>query len=146
MRRGVLVDSGNSAMAHFLAAYDSEFVEALREFQTGTHWNAAEGAWVVYVDDVDQFLSVASYFYDVTDLRGKKPQTKAAPCTQRHYPAQCTRAHALEPWSTLWLAEGAPQELIHPAYRAAAKRAHPDSGGSNERMKAVNAAYESLKK
>jgi hypothetical protein len=37
------------------------------------------------------------------------------------------------------------QELIKTAYRRASSKYHPDKGGSEEMMKAVNQAYEALK-
>lgn len=47
-------------------------------------------------------------------------------------------------WAVLWLANGAPPEVIAAAYRALAKIHHPDVGGSEEQMKKINDAHESL--
>lgn len=48
------------------------------------------------------------------------------------------------PWAALWLANGAPPEVITAAYRALARIHHPDVGGSEEQMKKINDAHESL--
>lgn len=50
--------------------------------------------------------------------------------------------------STLFVTEDAPPEVIKAAYRVLAMKYHPDNkeSGDSERMKAINAAYDSLKK
>jgi hypothetical protein len=62
--------------------------------------------------------------------------------------AQLTSSASHRLW---WEVLGCPPGLINAAqleslYRAAAKRSHPDVGGSNEAMAEVNAAYEAAKK
>lgn len=49
-----------------------------------------------------------------------------------------------DPWAALWLAKGAPREVVTAAYRALARIHHPDVGGSEEQMKKINDAYENL--
>lgn len=48
-------------------------------------------------------------------------------------------------WAILGLAPGAPAADIESAYSRAAKKAHPDLGGSNEEMARVNRAYQQLR-
>jgi DnaJ-domain-containing protein 1 len=43
---------------------------------------------------------------------------------------------------TLYVTPNAPFSVIQAAYRALAKEAHPDAGGSHERMKAINIAFD----
>jgi hypothetical protein len=45
----------------------------------------------------------------------------------------------------LHLAEGAPLHVAEAAFRAMAKAAHPDAGGSNEAMAGVNGAIELIR-
>jgi hypothetical protein len=45
----------------------------------------------------------------------------------------------------LHLAEGAPVHVAEAAFRAMAKAAHPDAGGSNEAMALVNSAIEVIR-
>ena len=49
-----------------------------------------------------------------------------------------------EPWHVLYLRPGAPAELVEAAYKTLAKLHHPDVGGSNDRMREINLAYERL--
>jgi hypothetical protein len=50
------------------------------------------------------------------------------------------------PYDVLNLTTAAPPELVAAAYRALAKLHHPDAGGDEATMKAINAAYEELTK
>lgn len=52
---------------------------------------------------------------------------------------------ATDPWSVLGVERGATPEQLKRAYRAAAFSAHPDRGGSGEKMKAINVAYDVLR-
>jgi DnaJ-class molecular chaperone len=50
-----------------------------------------------------------------------------------------------DPYQVLGLAPGATKEEVEAAYRAAAKAAHPDQGGTDEAMAEVNAARDRIK-
>jgi hypothetical protein len=66
-------------------------------------------------------------------------QQRQAPPPPRDEPRQ-TNAPS---WAkTLCVDPDAPSEVIEAAYRALSKKAHPDYGGSHERMKALNLAME----
>lgn len=53
---------------------------------------------------------------------------------------------ARTPWTVLGITPNTPRDIIDAAYRAAAKRRHPDvPGGSHEAMAELNAAYEYIK-
>ena len=45
-------------------------------------------------------------------------------------------------WKVLEVDPGASEEVINAAYRALAKREHPDHGGSEDRMKRLNLAHD----
>lgn len=48
----------------------------------------------------------------------------------------------VDPFRTLGLEPGATADQVHAAWRSLSQSAHPDAGGTHERMLAVNAAYE----
>lgn len=50
-----------------------------------------------------------------------------------------------DPFEVLGVRPDAPKEIIEVAYRTLAKTAHPDTGGSAEKMAELNAAYEAAK-
>ena len=60
----------------------------------------------------------------------------------REQPAAGSRL--LEPHDVLGVRADATDQEITAAYRAAARRVHPDAGGSHEAMAAVNAARDSM--
>lgn len=49
-------------------------------------------------------------------------------------------------WRVLGVAHDAPLEVIKEAYRTAARKAHPDAGGSSDTMARVNAAWDQARK
>lgn len=53
--------------------------------------------------------------------------------------------HPNDPYSVLDIPPNSPDWLIPLAYRARAKTAHPDHGGSEEEMKRVNDAFQKIK-
>jgi hypothetical protein len=55
------------------------------------------------------------------------------------------RSPLSEAYRTLQVAEDAPWELIRAAHKALARVHHPDFGGDTERMKSINAAFDTLK-
>jgi len=60
-------------------------------------------------------------------------------------PARPAPAPAPAPaYRTLYLVEGAPAELVEAARRVLAKRYHPDAGGTDGAMAAINAAADLL--
>jgi hypothetical protein len=60
-------------------------------------------------------------------------------------PRQKPKPKAVDPYQVLHLRETAPPELVKVAYRCLAQIHHPDKpGGDEERMKAINRAYEKL--
>jgi len=50
----------------------------------------------------------------------------------------------LDPFKILGVSPDATKEEVDKAYKAAARKAHPDKGGSDEEMMKVNAAYEAI--
>lgn len=57
-----------------------------------------------------------------------------------------TTAPPANPDLVLYLAPGAPWEVVQAAYRALAGLHHPDRGGDTAKMQEINEAYEALKK
>ena len=51
----------------------------------------------------------------------------------------------IDPWELLGIRPDADIEIVHAAYRTKAKTAHPETGGTEEAMKELNAAYERIK-
>ncbi len=110
----------------------------------GVTFDASERAWVVppaYADRLTRWMG--RYFppgavvwegvYNTgpggADRAGRRPTT----------PPQLASAY-----QALYLAPGAPVELVEAARRVLARRYHPDAGGSDDAMKQINAAADLL--
>jgi hypothetical protein len=50
------------------------------------------------------------------------------------------------PYKVLGVDPAAPEEVIRAAYKARARKAHPDAGGSNKKMAEINEAYQQILK
>jgi hypothetical protein len=72
-----------------------------------------------------------SYDFGRTYQRGRPPAGKK---------------RAAGPWGVLHLAPGAPLDVAEAAYRALAKKAHPDAGGDPERFRRLTEAIEWIRK
>jgi len=58
---------------------------------------------------------------------------------------QPSKPKTSDPYTALWLLPGAPPEVVKAAYKALATLHHPDKpGGDDERMRAINSAYQQL--
>jgi hypothetical protein len=55
-------------------------------------------------------------------------------------------AQAIDPYELLGIRPDAPIEVVEAAYKAKARTAHPDQGGSQEQMKQLNEAVETIRK
>lgn len=76
----------------------------------------------------------------LNELRG------IAPLMQKAYMALPAPEAEVDPYELLGISPNAPANVIDAAYRALAKDAHPDHGGSAAKMAELNKAYERAKK
>jgi hypothetical protein len=103
--------------------YDAELVAALKNAVPGRHrrWDGERKAWLF---NLRGWPSAERVFQEYGLLEGG------------HTPPAA--------WDVLHLKPTAPPELVTAAYRTLAKKCHPDTGGSNERMRELNKAYAEL--
>lgn len=64
---------------------------------------------------------------------------------QQAYLQLAAPQHQRDPYELLGVRAGADMEIVEAAYRARAKHAHPDAGGSEEQMKELNEALEHIR-
>jgi len=76
----------------------------------------------------------------LNDLRGITDTVREA---YLQLPAPTT---ARDPYETLGVRSDTPLEDIEAVYRSKAKRAHPDTGGSDAEMRALNEAMDAIRK
>jgi len=138
-----------------LTPYLKEFVECLKEAipYRSLRWEPDTKSWVVKHPYINDALEVASEFYERMDeLRladgQAEPSPSASSSASSHDTIECVRRvrEVYREEAVLHLLPNAPLEVIVAAYRAMAKLVHPDLGGSHEHMKAVNGAYETLRR
>ncbi len=93
-----------------------------------------ERAWSLPREHMRRLEAWLALWFDQEAVAWERP-TRPAP------------APALGPaYRVLYLVEGAPPELVEAARRVLAKRYHPDAGGDEETMRAINAAADLLLK
>lgn len=110
------------------------FIDALKERipSRDRKWDRTDRRWLLR--DCVVALAIAQT-QGVTVAYDDPPPTS-------HRPHVLDRAAALR---LLHLQPDAPDWLIQAAYRAAAKKLHPDAGGDVEQMQAINQAMEVLR-
>ena len=125
--------------AYIRSEYDADFVYQIKYFipSAGRRWAQETREWIVeerYWWAAEQLLYE---WYDDVSIYGTFEDT----ATRREEP----RGETDKALAALWLLPGAPPELVRTAYRVMAHLAHPDHGGSVEKMKQINLAYEHLR-
>lgn len=129
--QAVLYSYGNETRC--VCAYDANFLAVLRGSGIAL-WKPLSKCFVVY--DVRRWCELAAPFYEIVDTITRK-DIGTGRATGTGMPS--------EDWATLGCAPKAPMEIVDAAYKILAKRYHPDTGGSHERMVKLNAAYERIK-
>lgn len=121
----------------FLSPYDQGFIDALKwEFRGESWFDYDLRVWYVDSVDIEAFLTVGKRYYRVLDGRNA---VQAPP-----RPRQTTSGGSPD-YAIFHLTPNAPIAVVSAVYRQLAKDNHPDSGGSHEKMAAINAAYDRIK-
>ena len=97
-------------------------------------------------------VTLTDYAHDMIDDARRKMEPPRAPrarrvsgkATRKHKPERAPRPQ-LTLYSVLEVTRGASPAVIEAAYKALAKKHHPDRGGNSELMKDITAAYSVLK-
>lgn len=117
-------------------------------------WDSKKQHWVVHVQKLPFIASVAKRWFQHVDYRSlpediqmliashKGAGTAEPP---RSFLEAAQTPPTLRALASLFVAPGAPWEVVEGAYRALAKVNHPDRGGSAEEMQKINNAYAELK-
>lgn len=103
-------------------------------------WDSDSRHWLLKEDQIEVLtglLAIHGLRYEYQDEPQEDEEEAPAP---RQLPMSVKEAA-----STLFLLPTAPPFVIQAAYRALAKQAHPDAGGSTEQMQRINAAMEILR-
>lgn len=101
-------------------------------------WLPEEKAWHVPADDADPVLAwLREAFGEPLVILERTPDPD-------HDAAYHDGSALLAAYQTLYLAPGAPLELVESARRVLARRHHPDAGGDAAVMTAINVAADTI--
>lgn len=89
---------------------------------------------------LDIFKTVVEGFEVVKDIRNQEQSAVPSPNIKE---AKVTK---LDPYAILAVPRDVPEEVCKSRFRALVKIYHPDRGGTKEKFKEINEAYESIKK
>lgn len=117
--------------------YNRRLVEGLKAEIPYTHreWDPEDKTWTVWEPHCDVAVEITTDCYPSIVIRSSE--------MERH-----DQSIKDEDRSMLFVSADAPRVVIDAAYRALAKHLHPDVNGPTgaDRMRAINSAYERLKK
>jgi len=85
---------------------------------------------------------ISRYLYSE---EGDEAREKGAEAFRR-YRERKQESGGYDPYRELGITPDASDEVVRAAYKAEARRRHPDRGGSNEEMERLNAAFAEIKK
>jgi DnaJ domain len=121
--------------------YNADFVEALKAYvpYRQRRWVPDDKKWWFQSDVIATVEYLCDRYYGSYVHVGRAGKEEKS--------HQNTRTPNAQPdaYATLHLLPSAPSEVVTAAYRALAKKFHPDHGGDDERMKQINLAYERLR-
>ena len=109
-----------------------------------------EAEWLRQLKAVDKAVEILFGKSEATRLKQSLGKTVAdygarlIDALRPSVPAPPPETPALDPndpYSILGIPTNSPNWLVRLAYRECAKKAHPDTGGSDEQMKRINEAY-----
>lgn len=120
--------------------------------------------WFVYVPYIEEARRLCALYYpelqelnreafDEREERAKARREEDEARRQQAYgsrgygnPQQANPHAENDPYTRLHVTRDAPKEVVDATYRALARKAHPDAGGSTQAMQALNAAYDEIKR
>ena len=114
-----------------------------------------KGSWQVWLESLDKAARdatgeglVAIVGRLISDLTSVPPPPSAAQQAEMAKSKEVKRIAKIEgPYAILSIPPDSPDWVVHAAYQRLAKKVHPDMpGGSTEKMKELNKAYEEIKK
>jgi len=91
-----------------------------------------------FMDDVNQFLRADEYTEEAPADTPADPLPRPPPDIWEAIPD-------LDPYALLGIRPSAPDEVVDAAFKALAKKFHPDRGGDTKMMAQLAAAYQNIK-
>ena len=156
-------------------AYNRDFVAAIKDIDyKSREWRADSKEWIVFAPFIDEASRITERFYPDVELiysdetTEKKASSKGTGSQYRtgsrswyrdrsqfnsknqdsSYTGSSSRNYSVPSTdhATLYVTPDAPKEVIQAAYRALAKKFHPDLGGDTAIMEKINVAYSNLER
>jgi len=133
-------------------SFDHGFIREIKTKTATRKWDERTKEWAIDLSERQTVLGIVKRFFgtDVIQEKNKPPEERR----KKHRPRANTMAGsattALDPdYTVLHLLPSAPPKLVDTAYRTLARLYHPDvskSPDADTKMKALNRAYDSIKK
>jgi hypothetical protein len=143
----IIVSRGTSGYSlTFRGGNFSPCVSTLKEFihAYSRSYEPTTRKWFIDEDAYDQLFQWLDYAHAELGARVEW-QTSSDRTREKPPEPPPAKPKTIDPYAVLHLRETAPPELIRAAFKCLAAIFHPDKpGGDEERMKAINRAYEKL--
>src|SRR5579884_1844346 len=142
---GQLEDESEGYLLSFAAASPVDFAEALHAVRSLPPWQRVwlpmAQVWWVHEDGLSMLARrIPDLWARIRQEVQERPTRLSTPQTVQ-WAWQLAPRHVRDAFTALALRCDASPEEVKAAYRAHAKRVHPDKGGSHAAMLALNAAY-----
>jgi len=108
-------------------------------------YDPEEQVWLVHWHWLPQVVGWARLHYDHVDYSALPTewQLRAAGASLRDGPLELATG-TQSPYAALYVTEDAPDEVVQAAYRALAKKHHPDVGGDADSFRRIREAFEEI--
>lgn len=142
---GQLEDESEGFLLAFAAATPADFMEALRAVRSLPPWQRVwmpmAQVWWVHEDGLSMLARSMPELRDRIRAEAHDRVWRMVPPGTMQWGWQLAPRHIRDAFTALALRCDASPDDVKTAYRALAKRTHPDKGGSHAAMLALNAAY-----
>ena len=127
-----------STLVELFTPYNEYFVDTLKAQVPAAYrrWNPDTKTWMVQGPYDTTAIRVLRQFFSSAEI-DEKPGSR--PIFTQRSGCSCDAAH-----KALYVCQDAPLDVVKAVYRVLAKKNHPDAGGDQERMRAINSAYERI--
>ena len=148
-----IINDPNSEFTYLNFHYNKPFQEWLKYSlrpASCRYWDPKARQWRVLLSSIPYLVLRASRFFGDVHYSSLPEeiicQIEAEESYEREFKATKNTTAVTDPYSVLYLLQGAPFELVRIAYKVLAKKWHPDvPNGDSDKFKKITNAYQIIK-
>lgn len=123
-----------------------EFIKYGIKPTTYRRYDSEKRNWLVHWKRLPAIAKIARSHFDRVDWSSLPEPWQMFAAGAQVSDQPILESKTANPYATLYVLDDAPMEVVRASFRALATLWHPDVGGSAEKMKELNVAFDAIKK